>query len=51
MADILAGVVAEQLCLSTDLFAAVSSIAALPSAVAKLPTGVKTTQGQYEYNF
>lgn len=42
MADILASVIAEQFRLSTDLLAALSSIAALSRAVAKLPTGVKT---------
>lgn len=48
MADILASVIAEQFRLSTDLLAALSSIAALSRAVAKLPTGVKTIQGQYQ---
>lgn len=42
MADILASVIAEQFRLSTDLLAALSSIAALSRAVAKLPTSMKT---------
>lgn len=42
MADILASMIAEQLCLSTDLLTTLSSIAALSRAVAKLPTSMKT---------
>lgn len=42
MADILTSVITEQFRLSTNLLTALSSIAALSRAVAKLPTGVKT---------
>lgn len=48
MADILAGVIAEQFRLSTDLLTALSSIAAFSRAVAKLPTSMKTMRGQYQ---
>jgi hypothetical protein len=48
MADILASVITEQFRLSTNLLAALLSIAALSRAVAKLPTSMKTIQGQYQ---